>query len=69
MRSRPASRAHGVLGIRYERESNLESAHNEYVKQVEIAPGNDMGGNARERVKILKPTIESNKEKGMVLQT
>ncbi|HWR57979.1 MAG TPA: M48 family metalloprotease [Thermodesulfovibrionales bacterium] len=62
--SRPKhSKVHGVLGICYERENDLESAYKAYVKQVEIAPGNDMGGNARDRIRVLKPKIESIKKK------
>lgn len=53
------SKIHGILGICYEKTKDINSAYNHYLKQLEIAPDNEMGRHAASRVVVLKPIIES----------
>lgn len=49
---------HGILGTCYEAEGKLSDAYNEYVMQLQVAPDNNMGKFAAERINALKPYIE-----------
>ncbi len=49
---------HGVLGICYENANDLQSAYNEYVTQVRVAPDNEMGKHAATRIPVLKRALE-----------
>ena len=44
---------HGVLGICYESTDDRQSAYNEYLAQVKVAPSNDMGRYAQSRLGVL----------------
>jgi Flp pilus assembly protein TadD len=52
---------HGILGICYEKEGDPYSAYNEYIMQLQVAPDNNMGKLAAERINVLRPYIEKNK--------
>ncbi|MDH5202699.1 MAG: M48 family metalloprotease [Nitrospirota bacterium] len=52
---------HGILGICNENIGDLNSAYNEYVLQMKVAPDNEMGRHAAKRVPELKPVIEKTK--------
>ncbi len=54
---------HGILGICYEEMGQFSAAYNEYVMQLQVAPDNEMGKHAAQRVKVLKPYVEKNKSK------
>jgi Flp pilus assembly protein TadD len=45
---------HGVLGICYENVGDANSAYNQYLMQVKVAPNNDMGKQAAGRINTLK---------------
>ena len=49
---------HGILGICYENVNDIASAFNAYKKQVEVAPNNEMGRYAYERLKILSQKLQ-----------
>jgi len=52
---------HGVLGACYEAEGNLSQAYNEYGKQLQVAPRNNVGKFAAERINVLRSYFEKNK--------
>ncbi len=45
---------HGTLGICYENTGNLSKAYEAYLKQVKVAPDNEMGAYSRERLRSLR---------------
>ncbi|MFZ5998119.1 MAG: M48 family metalloprotease [Nitrospirota bacterium] len=49
---------HGVLGISFEHLNDIKAAYNEYVKQLKVAPDNEMGRYAASRLPILRALIE-----------
>jgi predicted Zn-dependent protease len=53
---------HGILGICYEKTGDLRLAYNEYSKQVRVAPKNDMGKYAAQRISAIKPQLEPEKK-------
>jgi predicted Zn-dependent protease len=47
---------HGMLGISYEALGDPQSAYNEYVLQLQVAPNNEYGKYAQSRISVLSPT-------------
>lgn len=47
---------HGLLGICYEKTGNVRSAVTEYGNQLKIAPDNELGKQAKDRLAVLEPT-------------
>jgi Flp pilus assembly protein TadD len=44
---------HGVLGMCYEKTNDQNSAYNEYVMQLKVAPNNDIGRHATNRLNAI----------------
>ncbi len=48
---------HGLLGICYEETGDIPSAVREYRLQLKVAPENDLGRHARDRLRVLRPLV------------
>ncbi len=49
---------HGMLGVCYEAVGDFRSAYNEYVAQVQVAPNNEFGRHAQQRLLVLRPMLQ-----------
>jgi tetratricopeptide (TPR) repeat protein len=49
---------HGMLGVCYEAVGDIRSAYNEYAAQVQVAPDNDFGRHARQRLLVIAPMLD-----------
>ena len=49
---------HGMLGVCYEAVGDIRSAYNEYAAQVKVAPDNDFGRHAQQRLLVIAPILE-----------
>jgi predicted Zn-dependent protease len=54
---------HGILGICYENINDISSAYNEYVKQLQVEPNNEVGRHAAQRVAVLRPYMEQRRSR------
>lgn len=53
---------HGMLGMSYEHLNDSYSAYNEYIRQVNVAPDNEMGRYAASRAMLLKSLLEERRK-------
>ncbi len=47
-----------MLGICYEAVGELRGAYNEYSAQVQVAPNNEFGRHAQQRLLVLRPLMQ-----------